>query len=223
MVELQRRLIVDHLKIERLRLIIGISMGGMHAWMWGVRYPAAMDALVPIAAQPTPIRGRNLLWRTILTSAIRNDPEWKNGEYTQQPTGFLSIMPMFDMLVQSPVRLHDSIVDHAAAKAYLAEVIDETRDEDDANNILYRFEASFDYDIERDLERIQAPLFAILFADDELNPPEIGGLAQAVARVRNGRLLLVPASAQTEGHRTQVKAEVWREPLRAFLSELPAR
>jgi homoserine O-acetyltransferase len=223
MVELQRRLVVDHLGIERLRLIIGISMGGMHAWMWGVRHPAAMDALVPIAAQPSPIRGRNLLWRTILTLAIRNDPEWKNGEYTQQPTGFLSIMPMFDMLVQSPVRLHDAIADHAAAKAYVNGVIGETRDEDDANNILYRFEASFDYDIERELERIQAALLAILFADDELNPPEAGSVAQAVSRVKNGRLLLVPASPQTEGHRTQVKAEVWREPLRAFLRGLPPR
>lgn len=221
MIELQRRLVVDGLGIERLRLIIGISMGGMHAWMWGVRHPAAMDALVPIAAQPTRIRGRNLLWRTILTQAIRNDPEWRNGDYTSQPAGFLSIMPMFDMLVQSPVRLHQSIADRAAARAYLDSVIDETRDEDDANNILYRFEASFDYDIEAELHRIQAPLLAILFADDELNPPEAGGVSQAMARVTNGRMLLVPAGEQTEGHRTQVKAEVWREPLRAFLKALP--
>ena len=223
MVELQHRLIVEHLGIERLRLIIGISMGGMHTWMWGVRYPAAMDGLVPIAAQPTPIRGRNLLWRTILTQAIRNDPEWKNGDYASQPPGFLAIMPMFDMLVQSPVRLHESIANHADAKAYLEDVIDETRDEDDANNILYRFEASFDYNVEPELGRIQAPVLAILFADDELNPPEAGGVSQAMARVKSGRVLLVPAGPHTEGHRTQVKAEVWREALGAFLKGLPAR
>jgi homoserine O-acetyltransferase/O-succinyltransferase len=102
-------------------------------------------------------------------------------------------------------------------------VRDETREEDDANNILYRFEASFDYNIESGLERIAAPLLAILFADGELNPPEAGNVAEAMARVKNGRMLLVPASEKTEGHRTQVKADVWREPLRAFLDGLPRR
>ena len=221
MVELQHRLVTQHLGIARLKLIIGISMGGMHAWLWGATYPDAVQALIPIAAMPTAIQGRNLLWRIILTQAIRNDPEWNGGNYTRQPSGFLSIMPMFDMLVQSPVRLGESLLTRERAKTYLEEVIAETRAEDDANNILYRFESSFDFDVEPDLERITAPLLAILFADDELNPPEVGTMERVLARVKNGRMVLVPAGPQTEGHRTQVKAAVWREHVRAFVKALP--
>ncbi|HXG87457.1 MAG TPA: alpha/beta fold hydrolase [Vicinamibacterales bacterium] len=217
MVALQHRLITEHLGIARLRLVIGISMGGMQAWMWGVKYPQAMDAIVPIAAMPTAITGRNLLWRSILTQAIRNDPEWKNGDYTKQPAGFLAIMPMFDMLVQSPARLQESIVSRDRARAHLKDVLDETLEEDDANNILYRFESSFDYNVEPVLERIEARVLAILFADDELNPPELGTMERVMPRVKNGRLVLIPAGPQTEGHRTQVKAAVWREHLREFL------
>jgi homoserine O-acetyltransferase len=221
MVELQRRLVMEHLRIERLRVIIGISMGAMHAWMWGVKHPDAMDGLVPIAALPAPIAGRNLLWRTILTQAIRNDPEWSNGNYTKPPRGFLSIMPMFDMLVQSPVRLGESIVTRDRARAHLADVLEETLEEDDANNILYRFEASFDYNVEPDLHRVTAPVLAILFADDELNPPEASDLQALIKRVPKGRLALIPAGAETEGHRTQVKAAVWREHLANFMKTLP--
>jgi homoserine O-acetyltransferase len=221
MVELQRRLVLEHLGIERLRLIIGISMGAMHAWMWGVTHPNAMEGLVPIAALPTAITGRNLLWRVILTQAIRNDPEWNNGNYTKPPRGFLSIMPMFDMLVQSPVRLGESLTTRDRARAHLADVLEETLEEDDANNILYRFEASSDYNVAPDLHRITAPLLAILFADDELNPPEAVDLKGLIARVPKGRLALIPAGPDTEGHRTQVKASVWRHHLVEFLKTLP--
>jgi homoserine O-acetyltransferase len=130
-------------------------------------------------------------------------------------------MPMFDMLVQSPVRLGETLVTRERAKSYLEEVIAETREDDDANNILYRFESSFDFNVEPDLERITAPLLTILFADDELNPPELGTMERVMARLKNGRMVLVPAGPETEGHRTQVKADVWREHLRAFVKALP--
>jgi homoserine O-acetyltransferase len=169
---------------------------------------------------PTPIDGRNLVWRRILSQAIRNDPEWNNGNYTEQPRGFLSIMPMFDMLVQSPVRMGETITSYEKANEYLADVLEETLEEDDANNILYRFESSFDYNVTPDLEKIQAPLLTILFADDELNPPELGIMQRLMPRVKTGRMFLVPAGPETEGHRTQVKAEVWREQLRQFMNSL---
>jgi len=220
MIDLEHRLITEHFGIERLRAVMGISMGGMHTWMWGTRYPEMMDALVPISALPTKIDGRNLLWRRILANAIRTDPEWKNGDYAQQPRGFLNIMPMFDMLVQSPARLGERLQSYQQADEYLAEVIEETVEEDDANNILYRFEASFDYDIGGELEKIKAPLLAILFADDELNPIELGSIETSIARVRGGRHVVVPRSAVTEGHRTQVRAEVWKDALAAFLASL---
>jgi len=220
MVALEHRLITEGLGIERLRLITGISMGGMHAWMWGSRYPEMMDGLLPIAAMPVQIQGRNLLWRRILTQAIRNDPQWNGGNYEKPPQGFLSIMPMFDMLVQSPARLAESVQTSASADAHLTNVREETLEEDDANNILYRFEASFDYNPGPDLDQITAPLLVILFEDDELNPPNLMIMERLMPRVKRGRMVLVPASAETEGHRTQVKASVWRDHVRAFVDSL---
>ncbi len=222
MVTAQHRLITEHFGIQRLRLVTGISMGGMHTWLWGIRYPDMMDALVPVAAQPAAIRGRNLLWRRILANSIRDDPEWNGGNYDHPPQGFVSIMRMFDMLVQNPTTLEESVTSYSAADAYLDEVDEETREEDDANDILYRFEASFDYDPEPQLEKIRAPLLAIVFADDELNPPELGVMERTMPRVRNGRFVLVPAGPDSRGHRNQVRAALWRDHLAEFLASLPA-
>jgi homoserine O-acetyltransferase/O-succinyltransferase len=221
MVDLEHRLITEHFGIERLFAVMGISMGGMHTWIWGTRYPDMMDALVPISALPTRVDGRNLLWRRILANAIRTDPEWMNGNYARQPRGFLNIMPMFDMLVQSPARLGERLKTYQQADEYLAAVIEETEEEDDANNILYRFEASFDYDIGDELGKISAPLLAILFEDDELNPVELGAIETAMRRVRGGRHVIVPRGAATEGHRSQVVADVWKGSLADFFAALP--
>ena len=220
MVALQHQLITQGLGIERLKLIIGISMGGMQAWMWGTRYPDAMDGLIPIAAMPVPVQGRNLLWRRILSQAIRKDPEWKNGNYDKQPQGFLSIMPMFDMLVQSPARLGETITSYETADAHLADVLEETLEEDDANNILYRFESSFDFNPEPELGKIRAQVLTILFEDDELNPVNLGTMERVMPMVKTGRMVVIPASKDTEGHRTQVKASVWREHVRRFMDSI---
>ena len=220
MVALQHQLVTQGLGIERLKLIIGISMGGMQAWLWGVRYPDAIDGLIPIAAMPVPIQGRNLLWRRILSQAIRNDPEWKNGNYDKPPQGFLSIMPMFDMLVQSPARLGDTITNYETADAHLADVLEETLEEDDANNILYRFESSFDFNPEPELGKIRAPLLTILFEDDELNPLNLGIMERVMPKVKTGRMVVIPTGKDTEGHRTQVKATVWREHVRRFMDTI---
>lgn len=221
LVDLEYRLVKDHFGIERLRLVLGISMGGMHTWLWGIRHPEMMDGLLPISSLPAKIDGRNLLWRRILVNAIRTDPAWNNGNYTTPPRGFLNIMPMFDLLVQSPARLAERLSTIAQADAAVAEVEDETVEEDDANNILFRFEASFDYDPARELPRIQAQVLAILFADDELNPPELRVIEPLIATVPDGKYVLVPASAESEGHRTQVKASVWAPHLEAFMATLP--
>ena len=221
MVTAQHRLITEHFGIDRLHLVAGISMGGMHTWLWGIRYPEMMNGLVPIAAQPVAIRGRNLLWRRILARAIRADPAWNGGDYDESPAGFLVAMRMFDMLVQNPTRLEGIVTSYDAADEYLDEVDEETFEEDDPNNILYRFEASFDYDPEPDLEQIRAPLLAILFADDELNPPELGVMERVMPRVRNGRYVMLPPSPASHGHRNQVQAALWREHLAAFLETLP--
>lgn len=222
LVDLEYRLVTDHFGIERLRLVMGISMGGMHTWLWGIRHPGLMDGLVPISSLPVKLDGRNLLWRRILSSAIRTDPAWLGGNYTAQPRGFLNIMPMFDMLVQSPARLGERLTTYAQADAYVREVVEETLDEDDANNILYRFEASFDYDPAKEVAAITAPLLAILFADDELNPVELGVIEPLIAQVARGRHVVIPTGPATEAHRTQVKASVWAAHLSRFLDSLPA-
>jgi homoserine O-acetyltransferase/O-succinyltransferase len=221
LVDLEYRLVTEHFGIERLRLVMGISMGGMHTWLWGIRHPALMDGLVPISSLPVKVDGRNLLWRRILSNAIRTDPAWLGGNYTAQPRGFLNIMPMFDMLVQSPTRLGERLTTYAQADAYVREVVDETLDEDDANDILYRFEASFDYDPAREVRAITAPLLAILFADDELNPVELGVLEPLIAQVPRGRHVVIPTGPTTEAHRTQVKASVWAAHLGRFMNDLP--
>ena len=221
LVDLEYRLVTEHFGIERLRLVMGISMGGMHTWLWGIRHPQMMDALLPISSLPVKVDGRNLLWRRILSNAIRTDPAWMGGNYTAQPRGFLNLMPMFDMLVQSPARLGERLRTYAEADAYVREVVEETIEEDDANNILYRFEASFDYDPAAEVGRITAPLLAILFADDELNPIELGAIEPLIAQVSQGRHVVVPAGPATEAHRTQVKASVWAAQVAAFLSGLP--
>jgi homoserine O-acetyltransferase len=220
MVAAQHRLVTEHFGIQRLKLVLGISMGGMHTWLWGIRHPDMMDALVPIAAQPAKITGRNLVWRRILARAIRTDPEWKGGDYTEPPRGFLNIMPMFDMLVQNPAAFEGSVRTYEDADEYLAEVDEETLEEDDANNILYRFEASSDYDPEPEVGKIGAPLLAILFTDDELNPPETGTMERVMPRVPRGRWVLVPAKEGSYGHRNQVRAAFWRDELGAFLKSL---
>lgn len=221
MVALQHQLVTEHLGIARLRLIVGISMGGMQAWLWATRYPDAMDGIVPIAAMPTAITGRNLLWRRILSHAIRTDPEWNGGNYTRQPKGFIAIMPMFDMLVQSPARLGDTLTSYAQGDRHIAAVVEETLEEDDANNILYRFESSFDYNPEPDLGRIRAAVLIILFEDDELNPTNLGTMERLMPRLPSARMVVIPAGPDTEGHRTQVKAGVWREHVRTFMTTLP--
>ena len=221
LVDLEYRLVTEHFGIARLRLVMGISMGGMHTWLWGIRHPQMMDALLPISSLPVKVDGRNLLWRRILSNAIRTDPAWMGGNYTAQPRGFLNIMPMFDMLVQSPARLGEQLTTYAEADAHVREVVEETLEEDDANNILYRFEASFDYDPAAEIGQITAPLLAILFADDELNPIELGVIDPLIRQVRHGRHVVVPAGRDTEAHRTQVKASVWADHVAAFVKSLP--
>ena len=221
MVAAQHRLVTEHFGIQRLRLVMGISMGGMHSWLWGIRYPDMMDAIVPIAAQPAKIAGRNLVWRRILARAIRTDPEWQGGDYTTPPRGFLNIMPMFDMLVQNPTSF-ERVRSYADAEEYLAEVDEESIEEDDANNILYRFEASADYDPEAELGKIEAPVLAIFFADDELNPPEVG-LLDRIGRAPRARAVMFEPTAGSVGHRNQTRAVVYRDELGRFLASLEPR
>jgi homoserine O-acetyltransferase len=219
MVRAQHRLLTEGLKVDHLRLVLGTSMGGMHAWLWGQRHPDFVDALVPLASLPAQISGRNRMWRRIVIDAIRTDPEWKNGEYRAQPRGLRTAAQMLALMSGTPVgRQVTGPTLKAADEAFDREVARRLEGMD-ANNILYAVEASGDYDPAPGLAKIRAPLLAINFADDQINPPELGILEREIQQVAKGRAVLVPASAETVGHSTHTKAAVWKRHLEKFLKD----
>jgi homoserine acetyltransferase len=222
MVEAQRRLLVDGLGVEHARLVIGTSMGGMHAWLWGQLHPEFMDALLPLASLPDQIAGRNRVWRRIIIDSIRNDPKWNGGDYVEQPPSLRSAaMTLYFMSSNPTLRLQEAPTLAAADEAldrYLAERLAEY----DANDVAYALDASRDYDPAPGLANIKAPLLAINFADDLINPPELGVLERNINRVPRGRAIVIPASSETVGHGTHTKASIWKHLLIELLRETDA-
>jgi homoserine O-acetyltransferase len=219
MIRAQHRLLTEGLKVDHLRLVMGTSMGGMHTWLWGQRYPNSMDALLPLASLPTQISGRNRMWRKVIIDTIRNDAEWKNGEYTTQPRSLRTAAEMLTLMSGSAVtRQKAAPTLKAADKAFAQEVALWLR-RMDANDTLYAVESSSDYDPGPGLDKIRAPLLAINFADDLINPPELGILEREIKRVPNGRAILIPASTETAGHGTHTRAAVWKKHLAKLLAD----
>ena len=221
MVAAEERLVTEGLGIKHLRLVFGTSMGGMHAWLWGEQYPALMDAIIPVACQPDKIAGRNLLWRRIITTAVRSDPEWEGGDYRRPPPSLAQVYPIFKLMTSNAAQLQKDLSSLEQTKALLENIAELCRSgQIDANDLVHRLEASSDYDPAPDLEKIQAAVLAINFADDELNPPELGIVDRARQRVRNGEFVLIPASSQTEGHMTLLKASIYGPVVADFLAKL---
>ena len=206
MVRAQYRLLTEVLGVTHLRLVLGASMGGMHAWRWGETYPDFMDALLPLACLPVPIAGKNRMWRKMAMDAIRTDPEWKGGDYTVQPRGLRSALSLLLALSGSPLGWMQQAPDRAAADAAVDSWMSDRLARTDANDLLWALDASRDYDASPQLERIKAPLLAINFADDAINPPELGLLEKGVARVKNGQAVIFPLSEKTRGHQTHTLA-----------------
>lgn len=219
MVEAEYRLVTEGLGVNHLRLVMGTSMGGMHTWMWASRYPDFMDALMPLASVPGQISSRNRAWRRVVIDAIRNDPEWKNGDYTTQPQSLRTAAQMLWLMSSNPVRRHEAAPTLAEADRQLDQYVANYMKTGDANNILYALEASRDYDPAPGLEKIQAPLLAINFADDIINPPELKILETEIERVPDGRAIVMPASERTAGHGTHTLAAVWKHYLVELLEK----
>jgi len=223
MAELQYRLVTQGLGVHRLRLVIGNSMGGMETWLLAQKYPAFMDIAVPMASLPTAMASRNWILRRLITDSIRNDPEWMNGNYTKQPRSaqFASVFFGFatsggNQALQkaAPTREQaDKLLDQRLAAPFPA----------DANDVLYQWDSSRDFNPSKGLERIEAVLLAINAADDERNPPETGILDREIKRVKNGRVLLIPASEQTAGHGTTGQAKFYKKELGELLQSAPRR
>ena len=223
MVSAQYRLVTEGLGVRHARMVLGISMGGMNVWMWGEKYPDFMDALVPMASQPSAMSGRNWMMRRLITDSIRNDPDWKNGNYTTQPKSarfasvFYGIATAGGTLAYqklAPTReAADKLLDERLTAPFAA----------DANDVLYQWASSGDYDPSPRLERIRAAVLAINSADDERDPPETGIMDRELKRIKNARLFLIPASEETRGHLTAGFAKFWKPQLHDFLKTVPKR
>ena len=168
---------------------MGTSMGGMHTWMWGFMFPGFMDGLVPLASNPVEIAGRNRVWRKLLVDAIVNDPTWKNGEYTEPPRGLPNAIGFLLMATSVPLQWQKQFPTAAAADEWLAGQIASRAKTSDANDMIYYFRASEDYDPSPHLDRIAAPLLAINSADDFVNPPELPMMETLIKKVKRGRFV----------------------------------
>ena len=222
MVEAQHRLLTEGLGVNHLRLVMGTSMGCMHAWVWGERFPDFVDGLVPLACAPTQIAGRNRMMRRMLIDAIRADPDWRGGDYTAPPTrGLRTALAVLFVMTSSPMQQQKAAPTREAADAYITKYVDDRLRTTDANDMLYAFDASRDYDPSAKLESVRAAVLAINSADDVVNPPELGLMEKLMPRVRHGRYVLIPTSEQTRGHGTHSMPAVWKSYLADFLKQLP--
>jgi homoserine O-acetyltransferase/O-succinyltransferase len=223
MVEAQFRLVKEGLGIKHLRLVIGNSMGGMHAWLWAEKYPDMMDIAVPMASQPAAMAARNWMLRRMMIETIRNDPDYNNGNYVSQPRmmkyavaayGFASSGGTLAYQKEAPTaEKADRMIDERLAAPVTT----------DANDFIYQWQASHDYDAAARLSKIEATLLAINSADDERNPPETGVTVDAIKQIKNGKLYLIPASVETRGHGTTGSAKFYKQPLEELLRSTPPR
>lgn len=217
MVRAQHLLLTDGLGIDHLRLVMGTSMGGMHSWLWGQLYPDFMDHLAPLAALPAEIAGRNRMIRVMIMDAIRHDPAWQNGEYREQPRGLIGAIHLMIMMTSCPLQWQKEAPTRTEADRFLDQRIQSLLSLLDANDMIYQYAASEDYDPAPGLSQIKAPLLAINSADDQVNPPELGILEAAIKQVKNGRHILLPIDEYTRGHGTHTLAAVWKHHLANFL------
>ena len=221
MVRAQHLLLTDGLKVNHLRLVLGTSMGAMHCWVWGEMFPDFVDGLVPLASVPTQIAGRNRVMRTMVMDSIRNDPAWRGGNYTEQPRqGLVGAINLLLMMTSSPLQWQTQNPTRDTADRWYENQITSRVATTDANDMLYQFNASRDYDPSPNLETITAAVLAINSADDVVNPPELGLMEKLITRVKRGKYVLIPTSDQTRGHGTHSLPAVWGQHLADFLKEL---
>jgi homoserine O-acetyltransferase/O-succinyltransferase len=219
MIDADYRLLTEGLDVNRARLVMGTSMGGMHTWLWGELHPDFMDALMPLASLPTQISGRNRAWRRMVIDAIRNDPAWEGGEYKTQPPSLRTAAEMLWFMSSNPVLRQKDAPSLAKTDEVLDKFVEQIVKTDDANDVLYALEASHDYDPGPNLEKIRAPLLAINSADDLINPPELAILEREIKRVPKGRAIVIPLSDKTRGHGSHTLAALWKDQLVQLLKE----
>jgi len=223
MVEAQHLLLTEHLKVDHLRLLMGTSMGGMHTWLWAEQHPDFMDAAMPLASLPAEIAGRNRVWRRMILDSIRTSPDWNNGDYTQQPHGLTAALEVFLIMTSSPLQMQKEAPTPEQSDALLENYISTRLKTTDANDLLYAFDASRNYNPEPHLEKITVPLTVVNSADDVINPPELKILDQDIQRVKLGKYVLLPVTDATRGHSTHSLPAIWGDDLKELLERSGGR
>jgi homoserine O-acetyltransferase len=217
MVQADYRLLTEHLGVKHLRLVMGTSMGAMHTWLWGEMYPDFMNALMPLASAPVEIAGRNRLLRDMIMHAITADPEYKDGNYDHPIHGLQAAQDGLTVMTSSPLQMHKQYPTREKADAGFDKLM-QTAMEKDANDMLYQFNSSTDYNPEPELGKIRARLIAVNSADDAVNPPELGIMERTIQHVKNGRYVLIPIGPDTRGHGTHSVAKLWKQYVVELLS-----
>jgi homoserine O-acetyltransferase len=220
LVEGQYRLVTEGLGVSHLKVIVGVSMGGMNTWQWLERHPDMMDAAMPIACLPMQISGRNILIRRTVTESIRHDPDWQDGNYITQPSHFVYSLPIFTAMTQGLGTLQHNAPTFKDGVDYYEKLVEQARKTVDANDYLYGMEASADYDPEPGLPSIKAKVLAVNFADDALNPAELGVFEKLVAKVPHARAVLLPIGPDSNGHFSLLKASLWKGQLEKLMASL---
>ncbi len=211
-------LLTEHLKVDHLRLVMGTSMGGMHSWVWGYTYPDFMDAIMPLASLPVEIAGRNRIQRKIAIDLIQMDPAFKGGEYKEQPKlGLSGAISSLMFMVSVPLQQQINAPTRELAEEMMKKTLERYQASLDANDLIYAFDSSRDYNPAPHLQKIKVPLFAINSADDQVNPPELGVMEAEIPKVKMGRYILIPISSATRGHGTHSNPKVWGQYLEELL------
>jgi homoserine O-acetyltransferase len=219
MVEAEHLLLMEGLKVDHLRLDMGMSMGCMHAFMFAEKYPSFVDAVMPLACSVVQIGGRNRIFRKVLMDAIRNDPDYQNGEYKQQPACLRTVLGLTLVEISSPIEMQRQYPTREMADDVLNQFIDSRISDSDANDTLYAWDASRNYDASGKLDQIKAALTWVNSADDAVNPPELGIAEEQIKKVSRGRFVLLPISDQTRGHTTHSYPPAWKQYLADLLEQ----
>jgi homoserine O-acetyltransferase len=218
MVKADYQLLTEHLGVEHMKLIMGTSMGGMETWVFGYTYPNFTDALMPLASLPVEIAGRNRMLRKMAINLIEMDPEWKSGEYTSEPkVGMTGAISSLVFMTSSPLQWQKRAPSRMKADSMLDAMENRYFNSLDANDMIYQFDASRDYNPSPHLSKITAPLFAVNSADDQVNPPELNLMETEIKKVKQGRYILLPITDKTSGHGTHTNPEVWGDYLKELL------
>src|SRR5215216_1516385 len=216
-VESQHKLLTEVLKIDRVKAIVGISMGGMQVFQWLVSYPDFMEKAVPIVGTPRPAPYDVLLWQAQIEALMR-DRDWRGGNYSVNPARALDFA-FGELLLTTPTD-YNRRKTREQVLADLAKARKEKRF--DANDKIRQVQAMLDLDVSREfggsLERaaraVKAKVFVVVAKYDHVVTP---GPATEFATLLGAKLLSLEGDC---GHlATACESRRLNEAVAAFLKD----